>query len=497
MAVPEVAGQYFPTVEELVNIGLRNVAGAAARRGLTVNVLPGSELWMRFNAIARQVVGIYANNKLGLAASSPQDATEDDLPALAAQFGVVARPAQAASGFVTIKVVTGTVTIPVGFECTASNGVTYEVTQNYLGLANGADVEIVARTGGAHTNLSAGETVNWTAASLGNLKRDATVESGGVEDGTDGDSVEVVRQRLLKRLSRAAVGGNWAAIAEWAEGASSAIADAYVYPAIQGPGSYGVALVSADGDRTVTDAVVNAAATAITAEVPGRANGNITTVLPQEVDVVFAVSAEAPKYAGGKGNGFRDGSPWPNDTSGAVKVTAYNSGTGTITVNTASLGVLAPNHHIGIWDPDSETMYEYTVLTATDAGATVDITVIGGFSLDHTGAYVSAGAVNLRTWAANALAAMRTLGPGEKSSSTWVLPRARRRPTPDVQGPMKLTSRICSAISDASPEILGIEYSNRYATGTTSTLTAPTVPVASTDPPNILVLKHLAFRATT
>lgn len=497
MTIPEVDGQFFPTKEDLRNVGLRALAAGAERDGLTVNVLPGSEYYERFDALAKMIAPVYANNKLGLAALSPQDASSEDIVDLAAQFNVVPRPAETSSGYVAIKVVSGTVTIPAGYECTGSNGKTYATVDTTVGAVNGDLIEIISVDGGSDTTLSAGDVVNWTSAALGSLKRDAIVAAGGVSGGTDADDAEVVRQRLLRRLSRAAVGGNWASVAEWAEAASSAIDTAYVYPAIQGPGSTGVALTSSTGDRTVEDAVVVAAANAIASAMPGRANLNVTTVDPELVDVVFRVYAESPAHAGGKGNGWRDGSPWPNDGSGLVKVSSYAAGPpGEITTDAASLGLLTVGSHIAIWDHANETMHEYIVSAASVSG-TVKIQVVGGFLADHTGAYISAGAFNIATWAANALAAMRTLGPGEKSDSTWVRPRARRRPTPDVEGPMLLGSRVASSISNASEEILSIDYLARRATGTTTTLTSPTTPTASTDPPKILVLKHLAFQAVS
>ena len=497
MTIPEVAGQFFPTKEDLRNVGLRALAAGAERDGFTVNVLPGSEYYERFDAIAKTLVPVYANNKLGLAASSPQDSSDEDVIALAEQFGVEPRAASSSSGYVTIKVVSGTVTIPADYECTGSNGKTYKTVDTVVGAVDGDEIEIISVDGGADTTLSAGDVVNWTSAALGSLKRDAIVAAGGVTGGTDADGAEVVRQRLLRRLQRSAVGGNWAAVAEWAEAASSAIDVAYVYPAIQGPGTTGVALTSATGDRTVTDSVVNAAAIAIAAQMPGRANLNVTTVEPEYVDVVFSVYAELPSQAGGKGNGWRDSSPWPSDDSGLVKVSSYDPGPpGEITTDAATLGLLTTGSHIAIWDWENEEMYEYIVSNAVVSG-TVKIQVVGGFLADHTGAYISAGAYNIKTWAANAVSAMRTLGPGEKSSSTWVLPRARRRPTPDVDGPMLIGSRVCSAISNASDEILSIDFAARRATGTTTTRTGPSVPTASTDPPKILVLKHLAFQAVT
>lgn len=504
MTIPDVAGQYFPTKEEAKNVFLRTISAGAARYGLTVNVLPGSEYDLRAEAFAQLAVTIFANNKLGMAALSPLDAVGDTLIEQAGAHGVAERPASGASGLVHIKVTSGTVTIPAGFECTGENGIKYATVSLVVGAVDAELVSVIATEGGTATNLGAGSIVTWDSPSIGNLKRDATVGSAGLTGGEDADDEETVRQRWLERLANPGQGGNWSHIKQIAEASSASIHKAYPYPACNGPGSVGVALVSDSGSRAVETTVVNQAAADIAAELPGHVSLNVTTVTAEEVDIVLAVQAPLPVHAGGKGNAWYDATPWPNTASGPVKITAYNSTTGEITTDAVALNGVAVGSRIGIYEPpeddtDEGVMHEYTVASATVSG-TVKLTVTaGGLSYDvgPVGCYISAGAKGLTAWAETVVDSMNKLGPGEKTSSVFNRPRGLRKPTPDVEGPQQLGSNVLTLTQSAHAEILSIEYAARYETGTTTPQTSPSTPASPLDPPNILVLKHLAFRAIT
>ena len=492
-----VEGQFFPTKEELVNINLRKIAGAGTRSGLTFNVLPSSELAIKAEAVATQVLPVFANNKLGLQASSPLTAQGDDLLDEAKSHGVTPRPASTSSGGVRVGVVSVVgVTIPAGYRGTGPNGRKYDTVAVNTAVPDGATISVVSVEAGADTELQAGDVITWDSSEIGFLKRNATVVVGGITGGRDADDVETVRQRLLRRLQNPGVGGNWAHVAALAESASAAIDYAVVYPALLGAGSYSVAVVSNSGDRTLTDEAVNAASSSVTAELPGHANANFTTVEPEPVDLVLTARLQTPATSGGSGTGWRDSSPWPNETSGPVKVTSYlTPGIGQIITSATVLGSLENGKHIAIWDWEAQEMVEMTVLLAQVSGGFGRIAGGEGFSRDFTGSYISPGAVNMVSYGASALAAMRGLGPGEKSESPWVMPRARRRPTPDSAYPYRLESNVTTAIQDAEPTIQHVEFRARYATGTTNTLISPSVPANPYDPPNILTLKHLAFIA--
>jgi hypothetical protein len=180
-------------------------------------------------------------------------------------------------------------------------------------------------------------------------------------------------------------------------------------------------------------------------------------------------------------------------------VTAYDAFTETATVATVAPPSVASS--IGIWDPTADNgdgtfgaMREYVVATIGGGVGAWTFTVQSTFATSPLGAYVSAGAVSLVQYASTFADAVALLGPGEKTSSPEILPRGRREPATDVSNPAALTSIQLAAITNAYREVGGVEYSVRYATGTTTPLTSPTIPATSADPPNILVLKFLAFR---
>lgn len=503
MSAPTVQGQFLPTQEELVNIYKRCIQAGAARRGLTVNVLPGSEYDDRARACARIAAAAFANHKLSVAALNPLDATGSYLEELCQVFGVPKYGPSKSIGTVAVRVVgVSTVTIPAGFRGSTDDGEKYEVRESKA-VANGEMVDIVAVNGGESTNQPAGTVFTWDSASIAKLRREAAVGPGGLTEGRDGDTEERLRARLLARLAAPGVGGNWSMIQQLAESSSSAISAAYVYPSIQGPGSYGVAVVSTEPDREVSTAVVNAAAQAITAAMPGHAKLNMTTVSAQYVDIVVKLRLQLPVQAGGKGGGWRDGVPWPNATSGPVKITAFNATTGEITTDATALNGLTVGMHLAIWDyanagndesaGEASPVFEFTVATAAVSGGFVKITAVSGFSKSYVNAYLSAGAERIKNYLISFYDQMVALGPGEKTSNVWILPRGYRKPTADVSGPSDLTSQLLLALPDAYPEIMNIDWVARYSTGTTTPKTAPSIPTAITDPPKILALRHMAF----
>lgn len=496
MSLPNVTDAAYPTFEEIRDAILRTIAYAFNRRSLVANVLPGSDHYIRAEAYARRVMVAVTNNQLVVSQFNPLEATGDDLRVICRIFGVPERDAAKASGYVTIQVTSGTVSITSGWQGTFPDGLKYQVTQTYLGLTNGAKVQVQAVTAGAATDQSAGAIIVWDSASIGNLKAEATVDASGITGGRDGDTDETLRTRLLDRLAFPAGGGNWAQVFAWAKEASSSVIYAWVFPNVRGPASYDIAIASDEGDRSLSTTVQNDVANYIIGKMPGWQRPNVTSVSEQQMDIVLAASLPLPESAGGAGGGWRDPSPWPAET---CKITAYNSGTGIATVN--STATPTAGNRIGIWDttptdPADWSMLEYTVGSTIGGGAgawTFD--VVGGFSATPLNAYVSAGAENLVDYATAFRDLVLTLGCGEKTSNVDILSfGGRRRPGPDEQEPSDLTNQLIKSMLDGRPEFLDLSYAARYLTGTTTTQTSPSVATTTADAPRIFTLKHFAIR---
>lgn len=582
MALPSVSDAFYPTPDQVLSQLLTDARFAyKTLLGIDVNVSVGSDLWLRLKSLVPLVSIAIQNNKIKLADVSPLSAEGDNLTALAGVFGISRRPAASAAGFVVVEC-TGSVTIAEGDTCTAPNGTVYQ-TVTAATVSDGDTVEVIATTGGDDTNQTSGTVLQWNNGGTAFLKATCTVDSDGLVGGADADDDETLRARLLDRLSNAAVGGNWAQVAALAENASASVQKAFVYPCVRGPGSYDVAITSEDGDRTLSLATVNAVSSALNGQMPEPVDSNVTTVFPQEVDVIFDAKLPLPVSAGGAGGGWKDASPWPTsstacvapsapaatytfgtntitaainfyqygflpgmtitvagtasnngtytiesmtsgvltvdphtnveaialiagdissaDTSGPIRVIS-RAGT-TITINLGTSPTLTAGQHFSIWNPDDEEMSEFVIQSVSQlsTGTTIVIDSAQSDAISfiteavQTGGYfISASAANLNEYATEFLAAMKLLGPGEKTSSTSILPRGARKPGQDVGYPSALTNVQVGAITGEHPEILDLGYAKRLATETVTTLAEPSIPGTTADPPRILTLNHLGFR---
>lgn len=510
MALPQVGSVAYPTPDEILNQILSDVRYGYANIGVNVNVSRGSELYIRMKALASRVSIAIANNEISLKDISPLDATGDVLTELAGVYGVTRRAASYGAGNVVVSVLGGgTVTIPAAFVCTSPDGIQYQTTVSST-VSDGQVVAVSAVSAGADTNQAAATIITWDSAMIGNLGQNCTVDPGGIDGGAAADTDTVLRARLIERLSYPAEGGTWAQVKQFAENASSSVQAAFVYPAVRGPASYDIVLTKAGTDRQLSLTNVNSVAAGVLSKMPGSADLNCTAATPEYVDVILDASLPLPVNAGGAGSGWRDSTPWPS-TAEAVGVFAQVTSVANltsasqITVDSTAADPPKAGDRFGIWNPAGGTagdgeMSEFAVLAVGGVpGAyiiTIDTTQSDAISFITTGMYCSAGAVNLKSYGAQALAAVQLLGPGEKTSNTDIIPRGARHPGSDVTYPISLSSLTLSSVSNAYPEILSIGYAARYATGTTNALSSPSLPATTADPSNILVLKHLSFRRT-
>jgi len=491
----------YPTPDDVLNAMLRTLKFGYQRVGIAVNVLPGSEHYERAKMLAQRASIALANGKIARQDFSPLTATGDALRAICGVFGVSERAANGAAGYVTIAC-TGTITIPSGFRGTAPNGKKYDTVSSSVGITTGAKVQLRAVATGTATDQIVGTQITWDSAAVGGLKQTAVVAAGGFTGGSAADTDETLRRRLIDAISFPSAGGNIAFVKQTAEESTSAVKTAYVYAAVQGPGSLDVAVISDEADGTLSDANVATVQSAVVGNLPGGVIAvNATTITPQYVDVILSATLPAAKNAGGTGGGWLDASPWPSGafTAGADDghVTGYVSATGVATIRISTAPVVG--QRIGIWDPiggdklDGE-MNEYTITVVGGISGARTIKVDGGFKVDPTGAYVSTGAAQLAAYASAYKTQMQALGPGEKTDDVDILQRGRRQLGVDVADPSDLTTAMLSAVQTAYSEVSNLAYLGRFATGTTTTKTTPDIPSTTALPPKRFTLEHFALR---
>ncbi len=505
MTLPSVTDAEYPTPDEVLNQLLTNVKYAYDRIGVVASVAKGSELYERFKVLAGRISVAIANNKLALADISPLDATGDALVELAGTYGIFAREASSAQGFATVTTVGGSVTIPANFVCTSPTGIQYEtITANTV--VDGENVQLIALSAGEDTDADEGDILTWDDAAIGGLGQTCVVASGDISGGKDKDDEETLRSRLLRRLSSPSVGGNTAQVAEFAESSSAAVEKAFVYMAARGASTYDVAIVSDDNNRQVNDAIQATVSSFILGLMPGSARMNLTSVNGQQLDVVVNAALPLPVNAGGAGGGWRDDAPWPSSADGAVyaEITDVPVGQGgTLAANTIKVDSTAADPPVvgkrfALWDYENGQIHEFTIKTVGGAPGAylveIDTSSSSALSFVEVGMRCSAGASNLSAYAEEFQAAIKLLGPGEKTTSTNKLPQARRFPPPDVEAPSDLTAIQLTLIINEHPEILDMTYAARHETGTANVRNSPSVPATVADEPRILTLKHLSIR---
>lgn len=519
MALPEVGEEFYPTPEEVLNQILSDLRFSFDLKDIPVNVRPGSEHFIRADSIAKRISVAIANNEISSNDINPLKAEGDALEALAGVFGVIRRGAAKSAGFVIVGVTNGPITIPAGFRGTSGAGNEYEVITATL-IDDGEAVEVFSADTGASQNIVFTSTntplITWNSAAIGQLAQTATVDIGGIDGGADEDNDDKLRSRLLQRLSSPQVGGNIAQVIQFAEDATASVEKAFAFAAVRGPGSYDVAVTSAGGDRTLSTANLNLVSANIVANMPGHSDLNLTSVTGEDVNVIIDIALPLPVNAGGAGGGFKDAVPWPSDNEVGANVFAEVTakGTNTITVNSTTPDTPAAGQRFAIWNPTGGTgssgaFVEFTILSvAGSTGAfviTIDTNVSGSLTFVVVGMFCSAGAERLVDYGTTFRDAMLVLGPGEKTSSPDILPRGRRQPVSGTTFPQKITAIQLCTLTDPDNnfrEVQDLIYQSRHADGTqtsgTGTFTAlnePTLPTTTIDPPNVLILKNLAFRA--
>lgn len=495
----------YPTPDEVLNGILSALRYSYARDGIAVNVLPGSDHWRRAKVLADQVSIAIANNRISVSALNPLYAQGQDLVDWCEVFDVPRRPASGAAGNVYCYGASGSVVaIPAGFQGTLPNGTKFRTVGASIVTLAGNDttpstpyVVVQAIKGGVATNAKPNTVAQWDSAALAMLAQRCVVDAAGLTGGTDEDDQETMRERLLRKLATPAIGGNWAHVKQLAEGATSAVEAAYVYPAMRGPGSCDVAVTQAGAARALSSAHVTTARTAVRSKMPGFASYNVTTVHEQAIDVVLDMRLPLPASAGGSGGGWKDARPWPSNADSVLcQVMELNvGGPSIIRVNATSADAPLAGNRVMFWNAAEQAFDELTIVTV--AGSSGSYVIALDRSLPtrvSVGAYVSASAEDSDAYAADYVAQIRALGPGEKTADPRLMPRARRQPPPDTDAAASITEIQTAAVIASHREILGLSYAARFATGTTTPQSSPTLPALTKDPPNILVLGDLAIR---
>ena len=178
------------------------------------------------------------------------------LEKIGAEYGILRNAAVASTGSITI---TGlATTVPAGTELQSASGNLY-TTDDAVTIGGGGSVtaDVTASTAGAASNENSGAILTFTTPIAG-VNTSATVGSGGLSGGTDEETDDAYRVRILDRKRFAPQGGCAQDYIAWAKEVAG-VTRAWVYEQYQGRGTLALFFMR-DGDTDPFPSAVSIAA---------------------------------------------------------------------------------------------------------------------------------------------------------------------------------------------------------------------------------------------
>lgn len=504
--IPAIGTQFVPASQELVRDQILADYRLEMLRNGVANpaVAPRSDAHAWATAHAGALMLLYAAVALARDGVTPLNATGEDLELWRKALGVPEVIAGGSTGKVRVTIPVGTANITDGEAITLPNGRRAEVVGNFNSISDGAEVDIAAIDAGEDTNFPADTEVVFPNPPSGVNAKATVSRNSPLTGGTDSESEERKRARVLLAVATKPGGGNWGQHISTALEALASLQGCAVYPAIGGPGSVKVVpFMSFDEKNSNFSREPNSAAVTIV-------RGAIHDEMPDEIEIVVEAPADEPVDAalmveipsstlsGGNGTGWidADNGVWPSlhvDDGGYVFAQLISSGSITIevTANTTTPPA-AGLTHIAWWSPDDMQFRTYLVTAVVDdtPGAyqiTLDRPLVSSNGVAVAdGDFICPAAVKSADYGKSWVEAMRRVGPGQNTDSSSRLPRAARRPFPEDEWPVGLTFQTLLNFRAKHTEMSDISWSYR-------SLTEPTVPADVADPPNILVPRHFAI----
>jgi len=493
----DLAQLRIKTEEEIRDDFLRTYKAELIKRGIdNPNVSSGTEIYIKATSLAQQLSIVANNTVIKANAQMPDSAVGADLERLAKIYKLFLRSAGGSSGTIALSAsISSPIPIPFQAQLQDDSGLSYQVSIGGI-YSDGDQVPISSIDTGAATNLAGNSTLRWISPPPF-VNPTAIITTGGLIGGIDAEDIEGLRTRLLERLRNPPGGGNWSQVAGTAEDSTVAVQKAFVYPACNGPATYGVAVVSAptpsNKNRNI-DPIVLATKIIpdIVAAFPEFAEPIITTVqnLPASVGISLALPSATTASIPGNGTGWTDANPFPIHVStGFSAVTAVTNST-TFSV----LSDIDPTAEVTqvCWiSTDDWQLRTATVISFTTSGLAKNLVIDKPFVSDNgvviaVGDYVFPNAVSMTTYVAALFNSFANMGPGEKTDISSLLPRAYRRPLVGDSYPASLNSLFLRRIIDSGEEVFQADYTFR-------SIITPPVPALITDAPFQIVPDKIGF----
>jgi hypothetical protein len=245
-----------PSSEQILAQLISNYSAIATSNGFNIGVNPGSEIYIRFSAIAQQQAIFYQIALAQIDARMPDTATGSDLDRVLNQFGLVRKPATSAQGFVQL-IGSAPQTLTAGMLLSGPNGLQYQVTTSGVyqpaslalantGTINTSYVPIAGVNQGSNTDLGAGAVMTWiTITSLMQSTAPIVIALTG---GSDLETDAQARFRLYQVLQNPPNAGNAQFLINLASNIDPIVQAGFVYPDYNGAGSQMITLIGYQSD---------------------------------------------------------------------------------------------------------------------------------------------------------------------------------------------------------------------------------------------------------
>lgn len=480
------------TPEEIRDGALITLKNALIRRGVTnPPVLPGSDFYLEFTAIANEVSVADANFFTALQGVFADGGDLEDLTRVADAFRIAGlRPASRSQGSASL-VTTSPTLVNDGAQAVDANGAIYEVVGG--GIVSTGDVFTIRSVAtGEATNLPEGATLRWLLPPPF-AQSEFAVAAGGLKGGADVESVDAFRARIGDWFAHPPKSGNPAHVASFAEAADASVGKAFVYPGAEGPGTIHVAVaarpsvtnVNRELDGTLVSGTI---APFVVGQCPGHPYVQVNSVQNSPATVVVAL-AMTKGWLDPSPAMLWDGGLWP-------RVTLASSGTSIVVASAIQPTV---GKRLSYIDRRTWRVYTATILASTLSFANHwQLTLSDSFPGVAANDFIFPALTNAQSYVDAIVARFALMGPGEKLAAFSPLTAGgRRQPISDESWPSGIDGAFLSVVERTDPAIATSFFYLRAAGAATSVSPfapfVPALPASLADGPRIFTPYHVAF----
>lgn len=473
----------FKTKDEIRDDFLRVIRNGLARLQRFINIGPGTDEYIRGEAIGQFGSLVQANLQAAYDAVFADTAAGEDLDRLLRVYDLNRKQAGGSSGRITLQSGSSTL-VPVGAQLSSPQGFIFRVTTGGT-YSNGDTIPITCVDTGTQTNLPSGTVLKW--ANPPAYASNTAVLATATSEGVDQESDEGARLRLLSHLAHAPSGGNWSWWKELGEGTDPSVQSVFVYACANGPSTVYLAIVAAPSkfskSRVIASDKLNSTIIPI---ILGEATVGIHAVVQTVTDVPTSVSFKLALPVSNAG--WKDSAQFPQvdgDTFNHIEVTSVTSSSQfTVEAPTAPVAGVSRIAWIDLTD---YTVKEATVSSfVAGGGNSYQLTLDAPFVGVSTGDWIMPAANNLQAYVDAVLAHFALMGPGEKTNQSAVLPMALRKPLPTELYTNRIDAAMLKSLISSSPEVQTADFYYR------ENISTP-MPANITSNPYILIPHRLGF----